>query len=437
MISSALMAAVVNGPEPHPLMVTPFALILLCIALLPFVNHAWWEHNYHIVAVTLGSITIGYYLFVLRNWERMLDVTHEYVSFIALIGSLFVVAGGIHITVRGKATPLSNCVFLVIGAVLTNIIGTTGASMLLIRPWIRMNRHRINAFHIVFFIFIVSNIGGCLTPIGDPPLFLGYLKGVPFWWVLENCIQAWSIAVFGLVGIFYVFDKIDDMRETKPTREAELPPEQWKFEGAHNIFYLAIILLAVFLNNPPAIREVLMIGAAVASFYTTAPRIHKSNEFNFAPIKEVAWLFFGIFATMVPALDYLSTHAKEIGIDTELKFYWLTGLLSGVLDNAPTYLTFLATALGSHDLSINNPEHIRQFVRDSGHYLIAISLGAVFFGAMTYIGNGPNFMVKAIAQHARVPVPDFVGYLVRYALPILLPFLWVVGILFFSRWRIF
>src|ERR1043166_4959865 len=176
--------------EPHPLMILPFGAMLLSICLMPFINGAWWHHHYPKVAVALGTITAVYYFFILRNPERMLHVLHEYVSFIALIGSLFVVSGGIHIRVKGEATPLINCLFLFLGAVLANVIGTTGASMLLIRPWIRMNKYRMTAFHVVFFIFIVSNVGGCLTPIGDPPLFLGYLKGVPFWWVFTKCWPA-------------------------------------------------------------------------------------------------------------------------------------------------------------------------------------------------------------------------------------------------------
>jgi Na+/H+ antiporter NhaD/arsenite permease-like protein len=389
------------------------------------------------VAAALGAVTVAYYLFVLGQGGRMLHVAHEYGSFIALIGSLFVVAGGIHIRVKGEARPAMNCVFLFIGAVLANLIGTTGASMLLIRPWIRMNKYRITTFHVVFFIFIVSNVGGCLTPIGDPPLFLGYLKGVPFWWVLAKCWIAWAIVVLALIGVFYGLDRVNFRRAPREIRELETAQETWKFDGLRNLAFLALILAAVFLRDPPGLNEALMVGAAVGSWLITPKPIHEANDFNFAPIREVAWLFLGIFATMVPALDYLQIHARQLGLDTPMKFFWLTGVLSAVLDNAPTYLTFLAAAVGRQGLSLNTPAQVLEFAHMHDNELMAISLGAVFFGAATYIGNGPNFMVKSICEHAKVSTPGFVAYVLKYALPILLPVLGLVALLFFSRWRVF
>ncbi|MBI4661484.1 MAG: sodium:proton antiporter [Verrucomicrobia bacterium] len=438
-VPSPFFAAAAAGstPEPHPAMILPFGLMLLSIALAPFINKHWWEHHYPKVAMGLGVVPLLYYVFVLAHAERMLHVAHEYVSFIALIGSLFVVSGGIHIRVKGEAKPWVNCAFLFIGAVLANLIGTTGASVLLIRPWIRMNKYRITAFHIVFFIFIVSNIGGCLTPIGDPPLFLGYIKGVPFWWVLEKCWIAWTLAVTGLIGIFYCFDRRNFLRAPPEVRDAETHKETWKIDGLRNLVFLALILAAVFIKYPPGLSEALMIAAAVGSWFLTPQPIHEANDFNFEPIREVAWLFVGIFATMVPALDYLEVHAGELGLQSEMKFFWFTGLLSGVLDNAPTYLTFLAAALGRHQLSLSEPPDVREFVAQHDHELVAISLGAVFFGAMTYIGNGPNFMVKSIAERSKVHTPSFFGYLVRFALPILIPFFAVISLLFFSPWRLF
>ena len=425
------------GVSPHPAMILPFALLLLAVAVMPFINQHWWERHYAKVALALGAVTTVYYVFGLGNGGRMLHVAHEYVSFIALIGSLFVVSGGIHIDVKGEAKPWANCLLLFLGAVLANVIGTTGASMLLIRPWIRMNKYRITGFHIVFFIFIVSNVGGCLTPIGDPPLFLGYLKGVPFWWVLEKCWEAWAIVVGGLIAIFYALDRRNFLRAPRRVREEETRHEIWKIEGWRNVGFLGLILAAVFIKKPAGLSEMLMVAAAVGSWFATPERIHQANAFNFHPIREVAWLFLGFFATMVPALDYLEINSAQMGLDSEMKFFWLTGLLSGALDNAPTYLTFLAAAMGLHNLSLNNPDHVRLLVATHDHELIAISLGAVFFGAMTYIGNGPNFMVKAIADHARVKTPTFFAYLFKYALPILLPLMALVSILFFSRWRIF
>jgi len=424
----SLAAEIANPPL---WLVTPFALLLLCIAAMPFIHAHWWEKNYPFVACGLGAITVIYYLAVLHNGTRMLHAAHEYVSFIALIGSLYVVASGIHINVKGEARPLGNALFLLIGAVLANFIGTTGASMLLIRPWIRMNKYRITAFHIVFFIFIVSNAGGCLTPIGDPPLFLGYLKGVPFWWVLENCWLPWLVMVAGLIAIFLVLDFLNFRRAPEKMREAETGHEQWRFDGLPNLFFLAVILGAVFLHSP--LREILMIAAAVASYFTTKRQVHEANAFNFHPILEVVWLFLGIFATMTPALDYLERHASALGIDNAEKFYWLTGVLSGALDNAPTYLTFLAVAFGNGGLSLDSADDMHTFIAQHPGELLAISVAAVFFGAFTYIGNGPNFMVKAIARHAHVKTPDFLSYILRYSLPFLLPLLALVSLLFIGK----
>ncbi|MFH1066854.1 MAG: sodium:proton antiporter [bacterium] len=411
---------------PHPAMILPFVLMLLAIALMPFINKHWWERHYPKVSVALAAISIFYYVFILHHPERMLHIGYEYISFIALIGSLFVVAGGIHIRVKGESTPAVNCLYLGIGAVLANIIGTTGASMLLIRPWIRSNKYRITQFHIVFFIFIVSNVGGCLTPIGDPPLFLGYLKKIPFWWTLEHLWEAWLIAVALLISIFYVFDKINFHRAPKAIAKKETAHETWKVDGLHNILFIAMILGAVFIPSPW--REIAMFLAAIASYKTTPQPVHEANDFNFLPIKEVAWLFFGIFATMAAALDYLAIHAAELGVNTPMKFYWMTGLLSGLLDNAPTYLTFLTTSVSQHvnpatgvNLSIDAASDMAAYVNLHPLELMAISLGAVFFGAVTYIGNGPNFMVKSIADQSKIHTPSFFGYLFKYSLPVLLP----------------
>jgi Na+/H+ antiporter NhaD/arsenite permease-like protein len=437
LLLSPPLIAIASGTEPHPAMILPFAVMLLSIAAMPFIHKHWWEHHYPKVAVALALITTVYYVAFLGNAARMIHVAHEYVSFIALIGALFVVSGGIHIRVKGEAKPWVNCLFLFIGAVLSNFIGTTGASMLLIRPWIRMNKYRITAFHVVFFIFVVSNVGGCLTPIGDPPLFLGYLKGVPFWWVLEHCWEAWLVAVLGVIAIFYCFDRYNFTRASIAIREKETASETWSFDGLGNAIFLAVILAAVFIKKPVGLSEALMLGAAAGSYFTTRKPIHDANDFNFGPIREVAWLFIGIFATMVPALDYLETHATDLGLDSEMKFFWLTGSLSAVLDNAPTYLTFLAAAMGRHHLTLNSTEDVHTFLAAHDHELIGISLGAVFFGAMTYIGNGPNFMVKAITEQAKVKTPGFFAYLFKFALPVLLPFFAIVSMLFFSRWRLF
>src|SRR5206468_4551106 len=273
---------------------------------------------------------------------------HEYFSFIALIGSLFVVSGGIHITVKGESTPRANVVFLFVGAVIANLFGTTGASMLLIRPWLRMNKYRITAHHVVFFIFIVSNVGGCLTPIGDPPLFLGYLQGIPFWWVAEHCWPMWCAGLAMLLAMFYAVDHRNYLRAPKAVRSRLAEPhDAWRFEGLSNLFFLAVILVAVFLHRPLFLREILMAEAALGSYFTTRPSIHAANHFNFEPIREVAILFVGIFATMIPALDWLKANAGSLGDPTPGFFYWSSGTLSSVLDNAPTYLSFLNAIFGA------------------------------------------------------------------------------------------
>jgi Na+/H+ antiporter NhaD/arsenite permease-like protein len=428
--SETLLAAMLLAAAPL-FMLLPFAAMLLAIAAMPFLFKHHWERFYPFWSVALGLLSVAYYLLVRRDAAPLWHTAHEYISFLAMVGSLFVVAGGIHLGVKGEAKPWANVLFLAIASVISNLIGTTGASMLFIRPWIRMNKYRITGFHIAFFIFLVSNVAGCLTPIGDPPLFLGFLKGVPFWWTLQHCWKPWAVGTGLLLAIFFVWDTVNFHRAPKPVRDRETAHETWRFGGLHNLIFLAAILGAVFVKRPAFLREGIMFAAAVASWISTPKEIHEANDFTLEPVKEVAWLFLGIFATMIPALEYLQHHAASLGLQSPWQFYWATGLLSGVLDNAPTYLAFLATAFGIYGLDLNTG--MAEFIRADGPVLTAISVGAVFFGAMTYIGNGPNFMVKAIAERAKVETPGFFGYLLRYALPVLLPVLFLVGILFFSR----
>lgn len=423
--------------QPNPWMILPFGILLAAIALGPLINAAAWGKHYPKVAIGLGVITLGYYLFGLKVHLHVLGVAHEYVSFIILIGSLFVVSGGIHITVKGEATPWENVRFLLIGAGVANLLGTTGASMLLIRPFIRMNKYRVTGHHIVFFIFIVSNVGGCLTPIGDPPLFLGYLKGVPFAWVIEHCWPMWAVGMGMLLAMFFVVDTLNYRRAPKAVR-AELAesPDTFRFQGLHNVLFLGVILGAVFVSKPVFLREALMLSAAVGSWFTTNKQIHESNHFDFHPIKEVAILFVGIFATMMPALDWLQAnavhYADKMGGFSPPLFYWGSGTLSSVLDNAPTYLSFLSASAGE---AAADPVKIAAMTNEGGFasLLVAISVGSVFFGANTYIGNGPNFMVKAIADQQKVHTPGFLGYVFKFTLPFMLPMLVVVWILFFRR----
>jgi len=418
-------------------MLLPFGVLLACIAVMPLAFGDFWAGHYKKVVIGLGATSVLYYLLALGAGMRMLHVAGDYISFIVFIGSLFVVSGGIHIRVKGAAKPSVNCLFLLIGAILANLAGTTGASMLLIRPWIRMNKYRFTNYHTAFFIFIVSNVGGCLTPIGDPPLFLGYLKGVPFWWITARCVPAWTVAVFCLVALFYAIDRHNFMQAPRKVREAETWEETWKIDGLLSLPFLGTILAAVFIKHPPGLREAIMALAAFVSYRATSKPVHEANHFTFGPIKEIAWLFAGIFATMVPALDFIELHAGKLGIREPMQFYWVSGALSSVLDNAPTYLTFAAAAFGLKHLSLNNARNVASFLTLDGRYITAVSLGSVFFGAMTYIGNGPNLMVKAIADHAKVHTPDFFTYLFKYSVIILLPVLILISTLFFSKWRVF
>lgn len=444
MFPPVLFAAVADATI-SPWLVIPFGLLLLLIAVMPLtpprVKH-WWEHYYPHVAIGLGLFVVLYFLLRLpAGGETVLRTLHEYFSFICLIGSLFVVAGGIHIGVKGEATPLGNVVFLAIGACVANLIGTTGASMVLIRPFIRMNKIRVSAYHIVFFIFIVSNCGGALTPIGDPPLFLGYLRGVPFFWLIEHVIVQWLLTIGAIIAAFYVFDAWSFRRVPRQLQREIAAADKWRFEGGINVLLLLVIIGAVFVPERFFLREITMLAAAAASWKFTPKVVHEENQFTFGPIREVAFLFIGIFMTMMPALGYLEEHGGEFGFTKPTQYYFASGSLSSVLDNAPTYLNFLqlaeatfapsaadvaATGAGGHVADLG----VQSLLQNHPEFIVAVSLGAVFFGAMTYIGNGPNFMVKSIAESAGVRVPTFFGYIVRFSLPILLPILFLSGWLF-------
>ncbi|MBA3960313.1 MAG: sodium:proton antiporter [Chthoniobacterales bacterium] len=417
--------------EPTPLIMLPFAVLLLGIAIAPLILKHHWERSYHLVSLVLAAITTSYYVAVLHAGERMLHVGFEYFSFMAVVGSLYVVTGGIHIIVKGEAKPSINALFLALGAILANIIGTTGASMLLIRPWIRMNKYRFTGMHTAFFIFLVSNVGGALLPTG-PPLFLGYLRGVPFWWALRACWLPWSIIFGALLLVFYLLDRHNYRRAPSEISAARTANEEWRFGGLRNIWLMLAILSALILV-PAGWRELIMIAAALVAYFWTPAKIHQRNNFSFGPLKELAWLFLGIFGTMVPVLDYMECHAGDLGLRTDLQFFWFTGILSGLLDNAPTYLTFLAGSLGLKHLNIDQPAEVARFATEHGHYLIAISLGATCFGALTYIGNGPNLMVKAIAEHEKLHPPSFFGFVFKFAFPVLLPIFALVSLLFFWR----
>jgi Na+/H+ antiporter NhaD/arsenite permease-like protein len=433
-----------NHSEEHQLpeafMVIPFVMLLLMIATGPLFYRHFWEKHYPKIAILLGLITVGYYLLVLHDTHTPLHTLDEYISFIALLGSLFVASGGILIRIDKKSTPLLNSILFLFGAVISNIIGTTGASMLLIRPFIKVNKDRIKSYHIIFFIFIVSNIGGALTPIGDPPLFLGFLKGVEFFWVIEHVWYIWLPTVLAVILIFYIIDS----RNIPEVSDENNYTGKIEFKGFKSIIFLCVIILSVFIDPavvdwvpsfdpfPIGIREIIMLSIIFLAYKSAPQEILVANEFDFEPIKEVAYLFVGIFATMMPALQLIAEAAKVNGQAlTPGVFYWATGSLSAFLDNAPTYLNFLSAEMGKFNLDVNIPGQVLQFELQHPIYLSAISVAAVFFGAMTYIGNGPNFMVKSISERAGIRMPSFFGYLFKYAVPILLPIFTLIWLVFY------
>lgn len=443
----------VHHAEAPVWLVIPFVALLLMIATGPLFYEHFWHHNYPKIAVALAILVVFYYLFALHNVHGPVHAMAEYIQFIALLASLFIASGGILIEIDKKATPVANVTLLLIGALISNLIGTTGASMLLIRPFIRLNKGNIQAYHIIFFIFMVSNIGGSLTPIGDPPLFLGFLKGVPFFWTLSHNWPAWLLAL-GLLSVLFYFIYRKFGKAHEEDLEDVVYTNKFEMKGARNFFWLLIVILSVFLDPNvvewvPAIhydgqkfsfiREVIMLSVAYFSFKFADKEALKGNEFNFEPIREVAFIFIGIFGTMMPALELVGNFAKSpegSALITHNTLYWGTGILSGVLDNAPTYLNFLAAAMASQGAEISNIQMVRDFAmdnyQDSAFELMAISIASVFFGAMTYIGNGPNFMVKSIAEQSGIKMPSFFGYVIRFSVPILLPILFLVWLVFFA-----
>src|SRR5882762_9129653 len=412
--------------EPNWPIMLPFGILLLAIALAPLIAQRHWERHYHKLCVALAGMVCLYYFFVVKESARVVHAGIDYLTFMVVVGSFFFVAGGIHLRVKSPSGAMRNNLFLFVGAVLANLIGTIGASMLLIRPWITMNKSRVAPMHMAFFIFLVSNIGGALLPVG-PPLFLGFLKGVPFGWTLLNCWRQWLITVAIVLAVFFVLDLINLRSRNRAIRESEIT--QWRCNGAQNFLFL-FALLGALIAVPAGWREPLMVLIALGSYFATPQRIREANNFTLAPLKEIGWLFLGIFGTMIPVLEYMEQSADKLGLASEKAFFWATGFLSALLDNAPTYLAFFAAALGLHGYDLNDSSHMVRFISENGRELIAISLGATFFGALTYIGNAPNLFVKTIAEHAHVPTPSFVGYIWKFAMPILIPIFVEISILF-------
>jgi Na+/H+ antiporter NhaD/arsenite permease-like protein len=492
------------APDISVLWVLPFIGILLCIAIIPLINAHFWEKNLWWISLGVFGVTMSI-IFTVFMGEQLRTLSFEkaldYVSFIILLASLFVISGGILIKGSLSGTPKVNTIFLLIGSVIASFIGTTGASMLLVRPLIRANKERKNKAHvIIFFIFVVSNIGGSLTPLGDPPLFLGYLQGVPFEWTLRLAPQ-WAIACLIVLTVFFIMDTIlyrkespamaytavadnstdtitlakrdissaIDMLDIKnliiekkvsvamlknirgmlaralqrlegfPGHTSATGVEKFAIEGKINLVLIAGVVVIVFLQGllvkqvswwprfgPQEGGMAILLGLSLL-LTPYKSDLRQKNGFTFGPIREVAFLFAGIFAAMIPALYILEHKGAALGITQPWQFFWASGVLSSFLDNAPTYLTFLSLAKGlnlSKDVILNDGGHVSTMV------LTAISCGSVFMGANSYIGNGPNFMVKSIAEEQGVKMPSFFGYMV-YSVAVLIPTFILITLLFF------
>ncbi|MBK7379797.1 MAG: sodium:proton antiporter [Ignavibacteriales bacterium] len=417
----------------------PFILMLLSIAVLPlFWNHFWEKNKNKLYVAIVLSIPVIIYLLANNFFHQLIHtMLFDYVPFLILLGALFTITGGILLTGDIEAKPKINTLFLGIGAVLASLMGTTGAAMLLIRPVIQTNKERTFKVHtILFFIAVVANCGGLLTPLGDPPLFMMYLRGAPFTWFFHLAPE-WFVTNALLLIIYFFVDTYYYKKEPESaiTRdESNIRPI--KIEGKRNfIFLIGVVLAVAFLNeqylsfiniNPyfKFIREAVIVLMAFLSMQFTPKLLRASNNFTWHPIEEVAYLFFGIFITMVPCLLYLESNAKQLGVETVSQFYYYTGLLSSFLDNTPTAVTFHSLALGlgitEGTLVAGIPELL----------LKAISTAAVFFGSMTYIGNGPNFMVKAVAEENNIKMPDFFSYMFKFSIVVLLPIFILVQLLF-------
>jgi len=417
-----------RGTELPLVSALPFLVLLLVIAFAPLIAPRWWHHNRNkaLIAGLVSLPVLIYFGASVEGRHLLAEKALEYLGFIVVIAALFVISGGIHIQGSLAGTPLVNTAMLGIGAILANLAGTTGASVLLIRPLLRANKARKRVAHLViFFIFIVANCGGLLTPVGDPPLLLGFLRGVPFSWTLQLWPQ-WLFVNGVLLVIFNVWDQWalnKDERELPGAQhEQVLIHEPLEIKGALPILALLLVIVSIVLAWPAWVVAVL----GVLGYLAGSAELRTKNEFAFGPIVEVAVLFAAIFVTMAPMLELLNVHAPQLGVRTPAQFFWSTGALSSVLDNAPTYLAFASAAAGLQNI----PPHGAYIGMIDPQLLAAISTGAVFMGANTYIGNAPNFMVKAIAEERGVRMPSFFGYL-AYSIGILLPLFIAVSIVFF------
>jgi len=444
------------GAQLPLISVLPFVALLLAIAVAPLVAPHWWHSNRNkalVAALVSLPILLQLGMAMGEPGRAVLgERAHEYLGFIVVIGALFVITGGINVEGSLSGTPLVNTGVLGLGAVLANLVGTTGASVLLIRPLLRANRSRQRTTHIVvFFIFIVANCGGLLTPIGDPPLLLGFLKGVPFEWTLRLWPQ-WLTAVGALLVVFNLWDQWVFGREERQRPGSQLEEvmvhEPLRVRGAVSVAALAGVLLTIITAGkaaaggrpwPLGMQEAIVVMLAVTAYVATPREARARNAFTFGPLVEVAVLFAAIFATMAPVLEILNAWSQgertvlstSFGVSQPWQFFWATGTLSSVLDNAPTYLAFAASAAGLQGVPAHGP-FIGALTLDpeTARILAAIATGSVFMGANTYIGNAPNFMVKAIAEENGIKMPSFFGYM-AYSCGILLPLFVVITLLFF------
>ena len=447
LVTSAMAdhAGAIDATQLSAMWGIPFAGLLLSIAVLPLVAAKFWHQHYGKVAAAWGSIVIAmiYNKFgiAIVLQDTLNTLFHHYIPFLCLIGALFTLGGGIHIKLHGETTPALNSALLGIGTLLASAIGTTGAAMLLIRPLIELNKHRKSSAHVViFFIFLVANIGGCLTPLGDPPLFLGFLNGIEFTWPLFNLYKPLATIALPLLLIFWAFDhymfyRHKDLRRWEPEDDISKLLVQGKRNMAIMPCVIGIIIISgiwdgtgpielihgVSIEMSDLVRDLSLICLAMLSRLITPKKIYKYNNFSWEPFLEVVKLFAGIFIAMIPVTAMLEAGesgafapmvalANTDGIPNENIYFWLTGLLSAFLDNAPAYLVFFHMAGGDPNVLMSSLNPV----------LVGISSAAVFMGAMTYIGNAPNFMVKAIAEHQQVKMPSFVGYML-WSCALLLP----------------
>ncbi|MCF8052947.1 MAG: sodium:proton antiporter [Desulfobacterales bacterium] len=433
----------------------PFAGMLLSIALFPLFAPAFWHHHFgKVSAFWVAALGIPF-LFFFRGialYEILHIILADYVPFIILLWSLYTVSGGILLRGTLRGTPLINAAMLLLGTILASWMGTTGAAMLLIRPFLRANSYRKSrTFMVVFFIFLVANIGGSLTPLGDPPLFLGFLHNVSFFWTLK-IFPHMLLTVAILLAVYLAFDMYFYRRE-KDAKPDDGAGEPIRLEGIYNFLFLGGIVGSVLMSGVVEwgqvnvlgihravqdwVRDGLLVLMGAASLVATPYRIREDNEFTWFPIIEVGYLFIGIFITMIPCLLILKAGnagalaALINAVKEPYHYFWITGALSGFLDNAPTYLTFFNTALGSFFPGMSEVQAVPLLMTEKAVYLKAISTGAVFFGAFSYIGNAPNFMVRSIAEEAGTPMPSFFGYIFKYSLPLLIPAFVLVTVIFF------